>query len=656
MATPADGTAGGSSSGGGDGVTLDLEKTHFDAIITGTGLTESILAAALASAGHSVLHVDTNGWYGSAWASLSLRELIQWARNRPQESGSGAAEQGTDARYTPQLSFPAFSHAGTGVETVPKEPPAELVALDRHYALSLCPTLLPAAGATIDVLIRSGVASYCTFRMLEHTFVYESADPGAGAGALKRVPSSKEDIFKDRSISLPDKRRLMKVLTEVASSLEASSSSSTSDQPFINFLRENQGLSSSLASALSYGVALCASQEESTTSALAKMHTHLRSIGKYGQGAYLVGQYGGAGELAQGYCRCSAVNGGTYILGHRIRSAQRLPPAEGPAAAARWEVDIEGNKVTSNWLVLDQDSSHLVEDSTQSEGATEDAASDVVFGHIVLNRPFRLPKAASAAGSEGPEEGPKPLPPETALVVFPASAEGGQHGMTTYALMNGEGTFSTPKGQYIYYLMTSVPRSDPRSAARVLQGARDRVLALTDGAREEWKMPTSFEAGAEDEGAAVTTAPLPPLVEAYHRRRIPSSAPISDASSASTHLLRVPFPPTNLPPPFSSSSAPALPNLATSLDRATQLAEELFWTIGGGPAARKRAEAARKKVARRERDEEEFAGRAVALAGVREAQAQGGETGLEGNAPEGEETEEEVWDFFPKKPAQLDAE
>jgi len=37
---------------------IPLEKDHFDAIILGTGLTESITAAALARAGKSVLHLD----------------------------------------------------------------------------------------------------------------------------------------------------------------------------------------------------------------------------------------------------------------------------------------------------------------------------------------------------------------------------------------------------------------------------------------------------------------------------------------------------------------------------------------------------------------------------------------------------------------------
>lgn len=44
-----------------------LSKTEYDAIILGTGVCESILAASLSLAGASVLHLDPNPFYGSTW-------------------------------------------------------------------------------------------------------------------------------------------------------------------------------------------------------------------------------------------------------------------------------------------------------------------------------------------------------------------------------------------------------------------------------------------------------------------------------------------------------------------------------------------------------------------------------------------------------------
>jgi len=54
------------------------EDDKFDVLIEGTGLTESILAAAAAWAGESVLQVDKNTFYGSHWAALSIDELDTW--------------------------------------------------------------------------------------------------------------------------------------------------------------------------------------------------------------------------------------------------------------------------------------------------------------------------------------------------------------------------------------------------------------------------------------------------------------------------------------------------------------------------------------------------------------------------------------------------
>ena len=39
-------------------------------IVVGTGLEESMVAASAARNGHSVLHVDTNDYYGETWVNI----------------------------------------------------------------------------------------------------------------------------------------------------------------------------------------------------------------------------------------------------------------------------------------------------------------------------------------------------------------------------------------------------------------------------------------------------------------------------------------------------------------------------------------------------------------------------------------------------------
>jgi Rab proteins geranylgeranyltransferase component A len=62
------------------------EEENYDVVIEGTGLTESILAAAAAWADKKVLHIDKNTFYGSHWAALSIDQLDTWVQKN---SGKG---------------------------------------------------------------------------------------------------------------------------------------------------------------------------------------------------------------------------------------------------------------------------------------------------------------------------------------------------------------------------------------------------------------------------------------------------------------------------------------------------------------------------------------------------------------------------------------
>ncbi len=152
--------------------------------------------SSLANSGKSVLHLDPNEHYGAAQASLTLDELGAWAdalgKGEGASEGSYAVNQRrryTDAWHTPL------------------DP--GLTAARRAYALSLYPALLPSRGTLIQTLIDSGVSKYVGFRLLDGVAVWDGAE-------AQRVPGSKEDVFKDKTVSLVDKRRLMRFLLFVA--------------------------------------------------------------------------------------------------------------------------------------------------------------------------------------------------------------------------------------------------------------------------------------------------------------------------------------------------------------------------------------------------------------------------------------------------------
>lgn len=55
-----------------------LDETHFDAVVVGTGMTESVVAAALSRAGRKVLHLDSLPFYGTSTATLQLEQFKDW--------------------------------------------------------------------------------------------------------------------------------------------------------------------------------------------------------------------------------------------------------------------------------------------------------------------------------------------------------------------------------------------------------------------------------------------------------------------------------------------------------------------------------------------------------------------------------------------------
>ncbi|XP_051537234.1 rab proteins geranylgeranyltransferase component A 1-like isoform X2 [Myxocyprinus asiaticus] len=52
--------------------------SEFDIVILGTGLTESVIAAACSRVGQSVLHLDRRNYYAGNWASFTLNGLLSW--------------------------------------------------------------------------------------------------------------------------------------------------------------------------------------------------------------------------------------------------------------------------------------------------------------------------------------------------------------------------------------------------------------------------------------------------------------------------------------------------------------------------------------------------------------------------------------------------
>ncbi|WRT65664.1 uncharacterized protein IL334_002609 [Kwoniella shivajii] len=416
----------------------ELESDHYDVIVIGTGLAESIAAASLAKAGQSVLHLDPNVYYGGEQASLTLDELSSWSNTINQSSSSSASS--SSSCHSSSIRYHSSS-------TTPLTP--QLENDRRRYSLSLFPSILPSRGSLIDTLIASDVSKYVSFKLLDSTSIY--AEEG-----VKKVPGSKEEIFKDKSIGLVDKRKLMKFLLFATGEFENDDLlKGKEDQPLSTFLQGTFSIPQQLTESISYAIAHCSSPNDQTLPALQRTRRYLKSIGRYGGSAFLVGQYGGAGEVAQGFCRACAVFGGTYVLGPTAAPTSIETTPDGVLI----QIPCHPRPVTASHLVSAP--IHLPPSLlTCSNTDTKETTSSNCIA-ITATLPEAL-RRRSLSVEEDDEEKPEPENDDTAVIVFPREEN------AVRAYINGEGTGSCPAGQYIIYLSTaaSSPSTSPSAILR----------------------------------------------------------------------------------------------------------------------------------------------------------------------------------------------
>lgn len=570
--------------------------TTLDVLVLGTGVSESVLSAALARAGNKVLHVDENAYYGGAWASLTLSELAQWA----------ATHAGASLRFPRDGALP------------PGEVPERLRAVDRHYALALRSALMPSQGPMLEALIRSNVASYATFRLLEHVLVYDPEE-----ARLERVPSSKSEIFKQRNISLADKRRLMRFL-QLAGGVPADDGAAPPRMDaaarVVDVLSKDVGLAPRLCRAVQYGVSLCWNDAEISGTAMARTRAYLQSLGRFGNGAYLLGQYGGAGELAQGFCRSAAVHGGTFVLGRPVRTLRR--------DGDEWLVELSDVAEAFRVRRVAGSRDALCAQAIYPEAMQEPKMPGLIeyTGIVVTDTPLAFEgergTGAPVGGGQPPTgEQPSAAPsytgPETALVVLPPGAA--QNTNAVMVTMQGEGTFACPKGQFVYTLTTFGHADAAQGANAVLAPAVARLKACLRHAAPAPPAESILE--------FFCSRPLPhtryadPDGGVVVQEGVPERAPGAVRSSLTLDGADVP--------------RQAVPNPTEVLDDCVEHAEDAFWRLVGDIPERRAAALDAARTRQRQRDPSEYAGRG----------------GVDPEAPEVANAEVE---FFAPRPTQED--
>ncbi|KAH8829618.1 FAD/NAD-P-binding domain-containing protein [Flagelloscypha sp. PMI_526] len=492
------------------------DESSFDVIVLGTGLTESITAAALSKAGFKVAHLDDQPHYGGPQASLSLDELVEWANKR------GYTVKSRD-----------------GNNPIP---------YSRQYSVSLAPCLIPSIGPLISALIASGVAKYGGFKLLERVAVI-GAD-----GEFKSVPGSKEDIFKDSSIRLIDKRRLMKFLAfcmsdgSISDSLELQGKE---DQPFLHFLQTTFSLNDEMASAVAYALAFCSSPSDSTLPALLRLQHYLRSSGRYGPSPFLVGHYGSLGEIAQGFCRTAAVSGAVYILGRDLTSMSLVSVQDNNSSStshrkygvsiADFPDTLEADLIITSNLAVVSRLMPRADTIAYPPSRTTTIVRCIAVIDVPLDPSALFKKPSDGDGDNGEEKEVSESIDTVVLVFPPSSLASGQSNSAATVLMTGEGSMSAPTGKSIVYISLPLIDVQPEpSAEDSLQPYLSAVLSKL----------------------TLNSSPVQPILEVYYKDVSHSPITLSETTEAETILVS---------PPLETHPFPVL------ADEAAKNSERLFW-------------------------------------------------------------------------------
>lgn len=211
------------------------------------------------------LSIDYEYNYASNFKNVDLKVYDSDFVDSEVDYVKSVIEQGTYKELIPKTSFPqdqklvdAYFNDLTPENFAEKLPQinvfVDLLNKSRSYNLDTTPKLLGTREDLVETLIRSGVGRYLEFKNVDDIFIF-----GRNSRALEKVPSSKEDIFTNKSVSLIEKRKLMKFLTFAMELNEEESNpllQDIEDMTYCQFLEEKFKITGKLQEAIVYAIAL----------------------------------------------------------------------------------------------------------------------------------------------------------------------------------------------------------------------------------------------------------------------------------------------------------------------------------------------------------------------------------------------------------------
>ncbi|KAH7265001.1 GDP dissociation inhibitor [Fusarium redolens] len=414
-----------------------LSDTLWDVVISGTGLQQSLLALALSRSGKNILHVDPNDFYGGSEAAFSLQEADEWAeKNRSTEPSR------------------LFSSAEVKRD-------ADALGATRSYSLALAPQLIHLRSKLVTQLVDSKAFRQIEFLAVGSFYIFQPPSDSSSTPSLSRIPSTREDVFSNKSIPARSKRSLMKFLKFVLdfnSEPQIDTWQARADEKLAQFLASEFKLDTALQS---YIITLTLSHDGKVTvkDGLTAINRHLTSMGVFGPGfAAVYPKWGGLSEVAQVGCRAAAVGGAIYMLGSGIKNLQRSEQPDAPLELSFTnDIDVKAKLVVQGADAADSSSIRISRLTTVTKSN--------------LSPVFELLTDGAPA-------------PAVAVVAFPSGTVSGEdeslHEFPVYAMVHSSDTGECPSDQYVIYLTTVYTTS----AKSVLEKALSSLLATVSNGQD----------------------------------------------------------------------------------------------------------------------------------------------------------------------------
>ncbi|KAI3852234.1 hypothetical protein MKX03_009485 [Papaver bracteatum] len=289
-----------------------IDPSVFDLIVVRTGLPKSIIAATASVAGKTVLHVDSNSFYGSYFSSLSLDDFTSFLYAQKTQSETtlphssvvnGNSDVDRDKDYVIINLKPKSLYSDIEVSSLPEEESVKSYSIKFNLDLS-GPRVMFCADSVVDLLLNSGGKHHIEFKGIDGSFIYGANGELSAKNQLMRFFKLVQAHIEGSTEHAEDSDESRRIRDE---DLES---------PFIEFLSK-QRLPSKIKSMILFAIAMADYDQEKrelcknllkTKDGIESLALFHSSVGKYTNalGEMIYPIYG-QGELPQAFSRCAAV-------------------------------------------------------------------------------------------------------------------------------------------------------------------------------------------------------------------------------------------------------------------------------------------------------------------------------------------------------------